>query len=132
MQAHKLVMSDKESCKTFTKLGDEWQLTQDLLQKLEASTCKLYALKTPTTTVSDLRYQLFCTRKGEIESHQLPPCRDCLVKHAQRANYQAAIWKRCLHQDPQVPSPIGRGWKLESDKGAEQLVVYWMAGKQAP
>ena len=28
-------------------------------------------------------------QEGEIESHQLPPWRNCLVKHALRANYQA-------------------------------------------
>ena len=89
--------------------------------------------KAAFTKVNDLRYHLFCVKKGEIESHQLPrTCRDCLVKHAQRANYQAGIWRRCLEQDPGVPSPIGRGWKINMD-GAEQLmVVDWMDGQPAP
>ena len=65
-------------------------------------------------------------------SHQLPSCRDSLVKHSQRANYQAAKWKRCLLQNPQVPSPVGKGWKIEREEGAEQLVIDWMAGKPAP
>lgn len=131
-QALKLVISDKQTRETFTEVGEEWELSPDLLKRLEAVTCKLYASKTTTTTVNELRYQLFCAKRGEIESHQLPPCRDCLAKHSQRANYQAATWKRCLLQNPQVPSPVGRGWKIEREEGVEQLVVDWMAGKPAP
>ncbi|KAL9956571.1 hypothetical protein ACROYT_G038064 [Oculina patagonica] len=131
-QALNLVVSDKQTRETFTEVGEEWDFSSDLFKRLEAVTCKLYASKTTTTTVNELRYQLFCAKRGEIESHQLPSCRDCLAKHSQRANYQAAIWKRCLLPDPQVPSPIGRGWKIERDEGVEQLVVDWMAGKPAP
>ena len=98
------------------------------MDKREAFTCFLYAPKTSTTNINDLGYHLFCAKKGEIESHQLPPCRDCLVNHAKRANYQAGIWRKRLEQDPQVPSPIGRGWKVE----AEQLAVHWMDGQPAP
>ena len=81
--------------------------------------------------INDLRCHLFCAKKGEIESYQLPPCKDCLVNHALRANYQAGIWRRCLEQDPRLPSPVDRGWKIE--KGAnEQLVLHWMDGQPAP
>ena len=131
-QALKLVISDTETCEGFTNLGKEWELTQDLLKKLEASTCKLFVSKSITAAVNDLRYQLVGAKRGEVESHQLPVCRDCLVKHIQRANYQAAIWRRCLLQNPQVPSPVGKGWKIEKEDGVEQLVVDWMAGKPAP
>ena len=131
-QALKLMLSDKESSETFTELGQEWDLCPDLMKKLETLTCRLYAPRTTIETVNDLRYQLFCAKKGEIESHQLPPCRDCLMKHSQRANYQAGIWRRCLSQEPQVPSPVGRGWKIERDNSVENLVVDWMEGKPAP
>jgi len=57
--------------------------------------------------------------------------RDCLVTHCQRTNYQAAIWRRYLHQDPQVPSPVGRGRKDERES-TYQLVVDRMDGKPAP
>ena len=35
-----------------------------------------------------------------------------------------------MENDPQVPSPVGRGWKAEED--AEQLVIDWMEGQPAP
>ena len=114
-KALKLLSKNKEFQDTFLKLGQEWDLSPDLMNKLEAYTCLLYASKTSSTKINELRYYLFCAKKGEIESHQLPPCRDCLEKHALRANYQAGIWRRCLEQNSQVPSPVGRGWKIEKE-----------------
>jgi len=76
---------------TFLEMGLEWELSSELMDRLEAFTCLLYAPKASSKKVNDLLYHLFCAKKGEIESHQLPPCRDCLVKHAQRANYQAGV-----------------------------------------
>ena len=120
---------------TLLQLGQMWNLSRELIDRLEAFKCRLYALKSSSTNVNDLRYDMFCAKIGEIQSYQLPPCRDCLVKHAQRANYQAAIWRRCLEQDPKVPSPVGRGWKIEEEEGVEQLVVHslhWMDEQPVP
>ena len=131
-KALKLLSKNKKIQDTFFKLGQEWDFSPDLMNKLEAYTSLLYAPKTSSTKINDLRYHLFCAKKGEIESHQLPPCRDCLEKHALRANYQAGIWRRCLEQNPQVPSPVGRGWKIEKEGADNQLVVHWMDGQPAP
>ena len=105
------------------------------MDRLEAFKCRLYAPTSSSTKVNDLRYDILCAKRGEIHSYQLPPCRDCLVKHAQRANYQAAIWRLCLEQDPKVPSPVGRGWKIEKEEGVEQLLVHslhWMDEQPVP
>ena len=131
-QALKLLKKNTRGQEVLTELGQEWDLPPELMDKLEEFTCLLYSTNTVTTKINDLRYQLFCSRRGEIESHQLPPCRDCLVKQAKRTNYQVAIWKRCLQQDPQVPSPVGRGWKTEHEDGVAKLVVDWMDLKPAP
>ena len=53
------------------------------------------------------------------------------MKHAQRANYQAAIKRRCLEHDQKVSSPVDRGSKVEKE-GLEQLDVHWMDGQSAP
>jgi len=131
-RALKLLMSNSDHQEMFIELGQEWNLSQELLEKLEAFTCLLYAPKASTSQVNNLRYHLFCAKKGEIESHQLPPCKDCLTKHAQRANYQAGIWRRCLESNPQVPSPVGKGWKMEMEENSEHLVIHWMDGQPAP
>lgn len=126
VKALKLLAGSREYQDTFLKLGQEWDLSQELTDKLEEFTCSLYAPKTSANKINDLRYHLFCAKKGEIESHQLPPCKDCLVNHSLRANYQAGIWRRCLELDPKVPSPVGRGWKMEGEGTEEQLVLHWM------
>ena len=54
------------------------------------------------------------------------------MKHAKRANYQVAIWKRCLENDPQVPTPVERGWKIEHEDGVAKIGVDWMDVKAAP
>ena len=101
-KALKLLSKNKKIQDTFMKLGQEWDLSPDLMNKLEAYTSLLYAPKTSSTKINDL--------------NQLPPFRDCLEKHALRANNQAGIWRRCLEQNPQVPSPVGRGWKIEEGR----------------
>ena len=69
--ALKLLTSNKETQDTFLELGQEWDLSPELMDKLEAFTCLLYASKASTTKVNELRYHLFYAKKGEIESHQL-------------------------------------------------------------
>ena len=78
------------------------------------------------------RYNLFCSKNGEMESFQLPSCKDSLQKHTLRANYQAGIWKRCLQQHPTIPSPAGMGWELQQVEEREELPFDWMDGKPAP
>ena len=112
----------------FIKVGEQRKPPPELQVRLEEFVCQLYAAKPSTTNIDELRYNLFCTRKGDIESHQLPPCKDCLQKHILCASYQAEIWKRCLENDPDTPSPVGNGWKIEED----QLVYDWMDGAPAP
>ena len=89
-------------------------------------------MSSPNFKVNELRCHLFCAKNGEIESHQLPPCRDYLAQHVQRANYQAAIWQRCPEQNPAIPSPEGRGWKIEKEGNVDHLVVHWMTSHPAP
>ena len=115
----------------FARLGEEWSVTEEFFGKLEAFVCALYGAKKGTSDVNELRYALFCAKKGEAESHQLPPCRDCLKKHCQRANYQAAVWKNSLRNN-EVPTPVGKGWFLETNAHGERLETDWMAGLPAP
>ena len=71
---------------------------------------------------------MFCSRRGNIDSDQLPPCADCLYKHACRANYQTAIWRRSLENRPEIPSPLRHGWTQDENK----LGIDWMTGPPAP
>ena len=124
--ALKMLKSNQDVQQAFSDLGKDWELSHELFEKLEKFTCQLYAPKQPISGINELKYQLFCSKNGEIESHQLPPCQDCLWKHAQRANYQAGLWRRCLENDPQAPDPVGSGWKVETEDEKDILSTDWM------
>ena len=112
----------------FTQLGSDWTVSSNLMKSLEIFTCNLYLSKDEKGDTNQLRYKLFCTKKGEKESYQLPPYRDTLQKHAQRACYQAGIWKKSLVIYPIIPSPEGKGWHLENNT----LTPDWMDIEPAP
>ena len=113
---------------TFRKLGSSWEVSDELFRNLQEVTCRIYLPSTSTTEVNKLRYHLFCAKRGEVDSSQLPSCEDCFFMHALRANYQAAIWRRCLESNPSVPHPTDHGWKVNDG----DLAVEWMRGKPAP
>ena len=128
VSALKLVMKGGRLQKAMAGLGKTWTLSEELFTLLQEFTCKMYASQTTLCNVNDLRYQLFRIKKGDVDSSQLPPCKDTLMLHAKRANYQACVWKRCLEQEADIPSPEGHGWMIE----AGLLVIDWMKGLPAP
>nr|CAD7578896.1 unnamed protein product [Timema californicum] len=68
-------------------LGEERDLSKELLDKLEQLSCWFYALQSSVHDVNDCRYHLVCTNKGEIDSHYRPPCMDCLKEQATMRHY---------------------------------------------
>ena len=54
--------------------------------------------------------------KEDVDAGQLPPCQDILMLHAMRAKHQACIWKRCLEQETDIPSPERHGWIIEDER----------------
>lgn len=64
----------------------------------------------------------------QTQSHCLPPCQDALRQHTKRANYQAAIWRRALFANHDVPSPENHGWIIQEEK----LSLNWMLLPPAP
>jgi hypothetical protein len=130
--AVKLLRKNRAMRETFVKLGKNWELSETMYRSLESFTCALYGCKADCTDINNLRYNLFCSKKGEIESHQLPPCKDSLQKHIDRANYQACIWRRALIGNPEIPDPVGHGWLTESVDNSDILGIDWMSGDPAP
>ena len=129
LSTFKLLKYDETYQEAFSELGRSWDVSGELFEKLQEITCHMYVPSTHATDVNTLRYQLFCARRGEVESSQLPPCGDCLFMHAMRANYQAAIWRRSLQTHPTVPNPTDHEWATDDDG---KLVIDWMRGLPAP
>ena len=130
LTALKLLQNNVNFQDTFKQLGQDWPLSGELLANLQIFTCRLYAAHTDITEVNEMRYQLFRLKNGNVDSSQLPPCKDCLKLHAVRANYQAAIWRRSLISKPWIQNPVdSTGWMLDEEG---QLTINWMAGPMAP
>lgn len=64
-----------------------------------------------------------------MDAKCLPPCRNSLRYHTNRANYQAAIWRRTMEPNPETPSPNGFGW-IQLENGS--LDVQWTTIRPAP
>ena len=105
-------------------LGKECQPTDLLHYDCEALICALYGV--PGVPINEARYKLFCAKSPQC--YQLPPTKDALEKHVQRACYQAAIWRRALMCKPEVPSPHNHGWCLHDG----ELHIDWMSQLPAP
>ena len=74
MQAMNLAMDNRELQELFTSVGSSWEVEQDQVDHLEKFACKLYAKTTDIIDINTLRYHMFFCKKGDVESHQLPPC----------------------------------------------------------
>ena len=81
----------------------------------------------PGIGVNTARYNMF--KMGTFSDARLPPNKDCLVKHIQRANYQSAIWKSSLSSNINPPSPFMHGWKIDENG---HISIDWMDGNCAP
>ena len=125
--ALRIVKEQRSFQEMFDLLGVEWELSDDLFQMLQNFTCRMYSSRPGTNSINELRYRLFCSKRGNIESDQLPPCADCLYKHACRANYQTGIWRRRLKNCPEISSPLRHGWIEDENK----LGIDWMSGPPA-
>lgn len=61
--ASKVVKNNKECHKAFAKLGKEWDISSQLIDRLGELKCLLYSPKSSTKKVNDLRHQLFCEKE---------------------------------------------------------------------
>lgn len=130
ISALNILKKSQQFQETFKKLGKSWSVPPDVSRSLEEFTCRLYATQSDITDVNELRFQLFRLKKGNIDSGQLPPCKDTLQLHIVRSNYQTAIWRRSLENHPAIPSPLDcSGWVLDEES---RLQINWMTGSPAP
>ena len=75
------------------------------------------------------QYKLYFVRQRRLEARCLPPCSDSLSQHANRAYYQAYIWRKCSESHPNIPSPIGLGCDWNND---DDLIKKWNTILAAP
>ena len=74
--ALKAIMTDEVARSAFCELGQSWQVTDALFEKLECFTCRLYASQKTVSEVNELRYHLFCAKNGDCLLYTSPSPRD--------------------------------------------------------
>ena len=104
---------------------NRFQPNANTLQQAERAICILYS-GTQYTSTNDVRNSKWNRTTKDIT--KLPPCHDSAVLHLRRANYQAAIWRRCLLADMNTPSPHGHGWTVSG----KEISIVWMTQPRAP
>jgi hypothetical protein len=123
-KALKLLVKNRSFCEVFQRLGGSYEVTEDMMTVLEKFVCKLYGLH-DCSEVNQARHRMFCLGKSEL---MMPPNKDSLLCHVQRANYQASIYKQSLVQMPSHPPPVGHGWQMENG----ELTIHWGSLPPAP
>ena len=103
MTSLKLLKKEPEFLLTFHALGTSVDVEKSVFEDLEKFTCLMYGSK--SADISYLRrdkfIERFSTKPGMVltsydgvDISLLPPCRESLRMHIQRANYQTLIWKK--------------------------------------
>ena len=120
-------------------LASSTEVSEQTFNELEQFVCCIYG-KSNYKDINKLRYDMFKQRfqpkKGQtlsscdgIDLSLLPPCRSSLHMHILRCSYQAYIWNMSSVPYPDIPSPVGKGWKLD-DSG--NLQIDWVKGDILP
>lgn len=118
-KAFKVMLKNAEFSQILSKLGDNFAVSACVIDGIERFLCSVYGFQ--LNNINDVRFYLFCKAKN-VQCHQLPPTKDALVKHIQRANYQTKIWKDALIANVCLPSPAKHGWNIKDNT----LSVHWI------
>ena len=88
-KALSLLLKDNTLCSAFKDLGEQFNITPDMVIALQKFVCKLYG-QNDAETVNKARFNMFrLARKSEMA---MPPNKDSLTQHIKRANYQAGMF----------------------------------------
>lgn len=83
LRALKLVKESRTFQELFKSFDTSWTVSDEEYSNMESFVCKMYAPSSSICDINDMRYMLFCAKRGEVDSSSLPPCRDCLKLHIQ-------------------------------------------------
>ena len=86
----------------------------EILQQVEKFVCQLYLRETEISEINQVRKEMFLASKKSLDT--LPPTKDALDLHIQRANYQCLVWKQALTPIQDLPDITSSGW-IKDDGG---------------
>jgi hypothetical protein len=97
--------------KSLSMLGEDNFDVDEAFPGIEEYICSLY--RSPYNTISKTRWYLFSNKQAQGSA--LPPTKDALLQHVQRANYQALVWKNATKPFSQIGCPSEHGWELVNE-----------------
>ena len=127
----KIMIRNEKFIKAFATLGSSSDVTDENRDVFEEFVCELYGWKHAgeKADVNKLRYMMYCRKSGKMNYENLPPCRNVLYHHIDRANYQVGIWRRSNDQYMNLDCPTSsNGWMWRNS----MLDVKWMSCNPAP
>ena len=86
----KLVSVNEDFVSAMTLLGEEDEPSVAVRETLERLVCSLYQVN----DVNEARYKFFTKKKKPPPPQSLPPTKDALYLHTERANYQCYCGKK--------------------------------------
>ena len=114
-----VLIRNQNFTETLISIGNSFEISEELFRKVESFVCAVYGF--PFNDINEVRFIMFCKSK-QIQCHQLPPTKDAFKRHVQRANFQAAVWKRAFLPNYVLPSLDSHGWIIENNV----LCIQWM------
>lgn len=117
---YKIVKSSDRFKETLARMGDSFDFDTNLFPLVEEMVAQFYGIK-GFASINDARYMKFCTKNKIPEPQRLPPTKDELLLHCQRANCVACIRKSTSTMttdppQPEGPASIGRNFGTEMDE----------------
>ena len=107
-----LMIKSKVFSDLFAHFGEDWTLSEEQANCLEAFVCSLYNQST-TSSVNKAIANIF-KETMKIDS-TMPPNKECLHLHCLRSLYQTALWRQSLTPVILAPSPVDFGWTANTD-----------------
>ena len=100
------------------KLGEDTLEDSDY-KNIEKFFCILYGMPL-VDDINKVRLHLFLKKSNQ---EALPPTRDALYLHIQRAHYQSFIWKRAHLPKPIIPEATEFGWKMTDTQTLKPILM---------
>ena len=113
----KLVEKTKKFQNAFSMLGENSEINDDLLLMLEEYVCQLYGYRNKST--NSVRFRIYEKKYNKenkvIDMATLPPCNSVLRLHILRSNMVAALWKRSMIANIEMPDITQHGWDVNGN-----------------
>ena len=114
------MLNNKNFQSSLSKVGEDKELNEDVIDDLEAFVCSIYGYP-KMIDINHVRLHMLkkkCTDSEKLDPSRnvdfaaLPPCKDTLLQHFKRTNYQVYIQKSAKKRHPDVPDLSLNGWKV--------------------